>query len=148
MRYSPQTCSSTRDLRPAAEAFAPLQISGSVWHPRKPMSEPILCRGWTAAKIREAVLLASDDQRDVLRKIAADAPISAAEVADALGRSYGSVRALLAAWSRRTATLGVRDPQTGEPSWPWSYERRRDGSTDYVLTPAVRDAILSVTGSS
>jgi hypothetical protein len=110
------------------------------------MSETMLCRGWTRSKIREAVLLASDPQRDVLRVIAQRAPITCAEVAQVVGRSYGSVRAGMAAWSRGTATLGVRDPAMGELSWPWTYQGRKDGSTDYVLDPAVREAILSVTG--
>jgi hypothetical protein len=54
----------------------------------------------------------------------------------------------MAAWSRRTETFGVRGPAAGEPSWPWTYQGRTDGSTDYVLDPTVREAILSVNGTT
>jgi predicted ArsR family transcriptional regulator len=105
-----------------------------------------ICRGWTRDTIREAVLLASPEQRHVLQQIALHAPTTAAEVADRLGRSYESVRAGMAAWSRQTKTLEVNDPSTGRPSWPWTYRKRADGTTDYILLEDVREAILSITG--
>jgi DNA-binding CsgD family transcriptional regulator len=110
--------------------------------------EVVLCRGWTRGKIREAVMLASPAQRDVLQQIALNAPITATEVAELLGRSLESVRAGMSAWSRLTKTLGVVDPSTGRPSWPWTYRKRRDGTIDYILNQEVREAILSVTGQA
>lgn len=112
------------------------------------MSEDqVLCRGWTEPKIRQAVRLATENQRIVLREIVTEERTSAGEIAESIGRSYESVRAILSAWSRRTSELGVRDPRTGEPSWPWEYEQRPDGSTIYVLRDDVRAILRDELGS-
>ena len=92
--------------------------------------------------------MASDEQQAVLSQIAQRAPITCAEVAEEVGRSYASVRAGMAAWARQTKALGITDPATAQPSWPWTYRRRADGHTDYIVDEPVRAAILSVTGAA
>jgi hypothetical protein len=110
--------------------------------------DPVLCRGWTEPQIREAVRLASTpNQRLVLREIVGDGQTSAGEIAEKLGKSYTSVRSILAGLSAKTSTLGVKDPRTGEPSWPWTYAAQADGSSTYVVRDDVRAIIRDELGA-
>lgn len=110
--------------------------------------DPVLCRGWTEPLIREAVRLASTpNQRLVLREIVGDEPTSAGDIAERHGKTYTAVRAILAGLSRKTSMLGVKDPRTGEPSWPWTYAARADGSSTYVVRDDVRAIVRDELGA-
>jgi hypothetical protein len=51
----------------------------------------------------------------------------------------------MSAWARKTNQLGILDPVTKKPSWPWTYEARPGGHT-YVLPPRVRDVLIEEVG--
>lgn len=103
-----------------------------------------LCRGWTADAIREAVLTATDAQRDVLGAIASNPGISTDEIAQILNlKSARSVGATMAAWSRMvTSPMGVTDT-TGTPSWPIEFPGPKAGYETYLMPPAVARVVIA-----
>jgi hypothetical protein len=108
-----------------------------------------LCRGWTASKIRQAVLDASERQQSLLAQIAANPGITSKEIADNLDLlSPRSVGSTMAAWSRVTKPLGVVDPADGKPSWPMTFSRRPDGFWRYEMPAEVRDVVLDALGQT
>ena len=110
-------------------------------------AERNLCRGWTASKIRQAVLNASERQQNVLAQIAANPGITSKEVADNLElRGHRSVGSTMAAWSRVTKPLAVVDPADGKPSWSTTFSRRPDGFWRYEMPAEVRDVVRDALG--
>ena len=103
-----------------------------------------LCRGWTADAICEAVLAATDAQRDVLGTIASNPGISTDEIAQILNlKSPRSVGATMAAWSRMvTSAMGVTDT-TGTPSWPIEFPGPKAGYETYLMPPAVASVVIA-----
>jgi hypothetical protein len=121
--------------------------SCSVSLPKKPATghEAGLCRGWTTSNVREAMTRASEPQLEVLATIARHPNITTAEIAEELGlESYRNVRALLARFSSATAPIGVLDPKTGKPSWPFEHRKPAAGSNfeRYYMPPEVAEVVL------
>ena len=112
------------------------------------MSHPALCRGWTADAIRDAVLAATDAQRDVLAAIASNPGISSNEIAQRLAlKSARSVGSTMGAWSRMvTSPMGVTDPATGTASWPIEFPGKKDGYETYLMPPPVAEVVLATLG--
>jgi hypothetical protein len=115
------------------------------------MAERDLCRGWTASDIRAAVAAASEPQREVLVQIARNPGTTTAEIAEALGlESHLKVRGILSAFARTTNQLEVRDPGTGELSWPFQIREPADGSTfwRYYMPPEASQVVEETLGVS
>jgi hypothetical protein len=118
---------------------------------KPPSDDGALCRGWTAADVREATARATPAQLDVLVTIARYPNVTTAEIAEKLGlESYRNVRALLARLSTTTAPIGVRDPETGELSWPFEHRKPLPGTTfeRYYMPPSVAQIVLEGAGRS
>lgn len=115
------------------------------------MRERNLCRGWTAANIKEAVATATDRQRSVLAQIATNPGTTTEEIAESLGwESYLNVRATLARFSQTTASIGVTDPRDGMPSWPFEIEAPARGSTfwRYYMPRDAGEVVLATLGQT
>ena len=105
-----------------------------------------LCRGWTEPDIRRSVAMANDDQAAILREIAGDdVPVTLGEIAQRLGERLDDLEGRMSAWARKTNTLGVFDPGTPKPSWPWAYDARPGGNA-YLVPQRVREIILDEVG--
>lgn len=114
-------------------------------HRRKTMNTSNLCRGWTAADIRELISIATERQLAVLAEIAGHPGITTEEIAANLGcEGHLNVRATLSGLSRTTASIGVKDPRTGEDSWPFQIEPPASGSVfwRYYMPERAREVVL------
>ena len=105
--------------------------------------EPDLCRGWTASKIKQALELASEPQREIILVIAENSNITTAEVADKVGLDgYQNVAAHLAHFTMATAELDIRDSR-GEPTWPFETRSPATGSNNSTyFMPAEAAAVV------
>ena len=106
------------------------------------MSDADLCRGWTAADVREMMIKVSEPGKDVLAEIAATPGTTTPEIAENLGLdSWRNVRGILSALGRVTNSMGVNDPATGHPSWPFRFRRGRR-YWRYYMPPEVAQIVL------
>ena len=108
------------------------------------MDSPDLCRGWTEPKIRDAVRESTDRQRDFLEMLARNRRIQTQEIVDHLGlNSLRGVTGILSSWSRTvTNPMGVLDPRTGQPSWPFFPGSVSGGYSSYEMPAAVAEIVL------
>jgi len=105
-----------------------------------------LCRGWTAADIVALLRRANQTQAAFLAYVASHPRCTLDEVCGDLGLTYGQMRGQLAALSRKSGAMGIRDPADGKPSWPLHIvsERSRSG---YEMPPAVAALVLQTLGA-
>jgi hypothetical protein len=108
-----------------------------------------LCRGWTESDVVESIVRATDFQRSILRSIALNPGTDVLQIARDIGSNHRSVSAALSPWFQTiTRPTGIKDPATGEDSWPMYVTRvRRNGKRlwRYEMPSAVARVVLSHT---
>lgn len=111
-----------------------------------------LCRGWTQQLVIDAVQGASPLARRILRSMAQHPGITAEQIASDIGvKGMTTVAGSLSSWYQHvTRPLGVKDPETGEDSWPFRLEPPSNVGTKswrYYMPPPVTEIVLRLTSS-
>jgi hypothetical protein len=113
-------------------------------------SSKSLCRGWTEADIVQAVGQATEFRRSILRSIAQNYGTDVIRIAQDIGaKNYLAVSGGLSSWYQNTTRpMGIKDPATGEDSWPMHVPRVTQNGRSmwrYEMPSAVAKVVLAHT---
>lgn len=108
------------------------------------MTDEVIHNGWSEARLREALALASPKAQAIISYVAAHPRCPSAEIATALGlkseRSVGP--ALDKGFTHRVRHLGVRDAD----DWPVEFSGRSGTYNLFDMNPRLRAIALEVLG--
>ena len=111
------------------------------------MTTANLCRGWTESDVVVALTEANETQQRFLSYVASHYGCTLEDFCNDTGLTYNQMRSQLSALARKTNRQGVRDPATGDLSWPFVIQPT-GGWSRYEMPPAVASIVRRELGTT